>query len=69
MVTQPTERPSQADDRLALSAQEVGKKLGISTRKVYDLVAEGKLKGLKLGKRIVIPKVALDKLVNDALEN
>jgi excisionase family DNA binding protein len=48
-----------AADRLALTVGEAGALLGISRALAYELVARGELPSLRLGRRLVVPKVAL----------
>jgi excisionase family DNA binding protein len=47
-------------DRLALSAEEAGALLGISRDLAYDLVARGELPSVRLGRRVVVPRHALE---------
>ena len=47
-------------DRLALSVEEAAKLLGISRDLAYDLVARGELPALRLGRRVVVPRRALE---------
>lgn len=49
-----------ADDRLALSVEEAGALLGISKDLAYDLVARRELPSVRLGRRIVVPRRALE---------
>ncbi len=51
--------------RLALSVEEAGMLLGISRDLAYDLVASGDLPSVRLGRRLVVPRRALE----DALDN
>ena len=55
-------------DRLALSVDEAAALLGISRDLMYELVASGEMPSVRLGRRIVVPKhaleVALRKLVD-----
>jgi excisionase family DNA binding protein len=46
--------------RLALSVEEAGPLLGISRDLAYDLVACGDLPSVRLGRRIVVPRRALE---------
>jgi excisionase family DNA binding protein len=48
-----------ASDRLTLTVGEAGALLGISRALAYELVARGELPSLRLGRRPVVPKVAL----------
>jgi len=50
-------------DRLALSVEEAAGLLGISTWLAYELVHQGQLPFLRLGRRIVVPRAALERLV------
>ncbi|MGH9017031.1 MAG: helix-turn-helix domain-containing protein [Acidimicrobiales bacterium] len=46
-------------DRLALTVSEAASLLGISRALGYELVARGELPSIRLGRRLVVPKVAL----------
>lgn len=48
-----------SDDRLVYSVAEVGDLLGISRAFAYELVARGELPVVRLGRRRLVPKVAL----------
>jgi excisionase family DNA binding protein len=50
-------------DRLALSVEEAARLLGISTWLAYELVHQGELPSLRLGRRIVVPRAALERMV------
>jgi excisionase family DNA binding protein len=50
-------------DRLALSVEEAARLLGISTWLAYELVHQGQLPSLRLGRRIVVPRAALERMV------
>ena len=47
------------DTKLTLSVNEAAKMIGISKPKVYDLIREGNLLSIHVGKKIVIPKQAV----------
>lgn len=47
-------------ERLALSVEEAGMLLGISPDLAYDLVAQGQLPSVKLGRRLVVPRRSLE---------
>jgi excisionase family DNA binding protein len=53
-------------DRLVLTVAEAGALLGISRAFAYELVARGELPVLRLGRRVVVPKVALLAMVGSA---
>jgi excisionase family DNA binding protein len=55
------------DDRLVFTVAEAGTLLGISRAFAYELVARGELPVIRLGRRRLVPKVALLALV--ALES
>jgi excisionase family DNA binding protein len=46
------------------TVEEAGRLLGISRAHAYELVARGSLTHVRLGRRIVIPKRALDQLLD-----
>jgi excisionase family DNA binding protein len=48
---------------------EAAKMLGISRNFAYELIRQGKLPYVKLGKRILIPKVALIKMLERGINN
>jgi excisionase family DNA binding protein len=49
--------------RLVLSVTEAAEILGISRAFAYELVARGHLPHIRLGRRIVVPHVQLDRLL------
>jgi excisionase family DNA binding protein len=51
------------DERLVWSVEEAGRRLGISRAHAYELVARGELPHLRLGRRIVVPRHALESLL------
>ena len=53
-------------DRITLSIGEVAAVLGISRAHAYELVRRGDLPRLRLGRRLVIPRKALDEFVEAA---
>jgi excisionase family DNA binding protein len=55
-----------ASDRLVLTVAEAGELLGISRAFAYELAARGDLPVIRLGRRIVVPKAALLRLVEFA---
>jgi len=46
-----------------LSVEEAAGLLGISTWLAYELVHQGELPSLRLGRRIVVPRAALERMV------
>ena len=51
------------DKRLCVTVPEAAAMLGISRNFAYQLVREGKLPSIRFGKRILIPRVALEKML------
>ena len=50
-------------ERLVWSVAEAGRMLGISRAHAYELVARGELPHLRLGRRVVVPKHAIEALL------
>ena len=50
-------------ERQTLKIEEAAKILGISRNTAYDAVKTGQLPTIKLGKRLLVPKVALDRML------
>jgi excisionase family DNA binding protein len=50
--------------RLTISVEEVGRLLGISRGLAYVLVNRGDIPSIRLGRRIVVPRKALDRLLD-----
>jgi excisionase family DNA binding protein len=50
--------------RLAVTVDEASELLGISKWLGYEMVAQGKLPALRLGRRLVIPLSALERLLD-----
>src|ERR1035437_7111828 len=48
-----------AGDRLVGSVTEAGQLLGVSRAFAYELAARGELTTIRLGRRVLVPKVAL----------
>ena len=55
------ERPQQ---RLTMTVEEAAVALGISRASAYEAVGRGEIPCIRIGRRILIPKVALEKLLN-----
>ncbi len=50
------------DKRLCISVPEAAEMLGLSRNFVYDLVKQKQLPVIKFGKRLLIPRAALEKM-------
>jgi excisionase family DNA binding protein len=51
---------------LVLTVPEAGKALGLSAWSSYAAVSRGEIPVLRIGKRMVVPKVALQRLLEGA---
>jgi len=51
--------------RLTLTVNEAAKMLGISRGLAYEMVKMGKIPSVHFGKRVLIPRSALDKLLEN----
>jgi excisionase family DNA binding protein len=50
-------------EKLTLTVEEAGKLLGISRALAYQMVHTGKLPTLRFGKRLVVPKKAVENML------
>ena len=53
------------DDRLVLTIEEAGKLLGLGRSGTYEAARRGDIPTLRIGSRILLPKVALLKLLEE----
>jgi excisionase family DNA binding protein len=56
--------PNEPVHRLTLTVEEAARILGISRAVAYEAVAHGEIPCIRIGKRILVPKAALDRLLN-----
>ena len=49
--------------RITLTVTEAAKLLGISRNLCYEAVSKGEIPSLRLGKRLLVPRVALEQLL------
>lgn len=63
MTTVATHRPV---PRQVLTVPEVAQALGISRSLAYQLIASGQLPHIRLGKRIVIPRSSINRILERA---
>lgn len=54
--------------RATLKVEEAGRFLGISRAAAYQAAANGQLPVIKIGKRILVPRASLEKLLGTALD-
>ena len=52
-------------DKLTLSVEEAAKVLGIGRNLCYDRVKTGEIPVIKIGRRLLVPRAALEKLLAD----
>ena len=50
-------------EKLTLTITEAAQLLGISRTTAYELARQGKIPVLRLGKRLVVPKAALERML------
>lgn len=53
------------DARLTLTIEEAAKVLGIGRQLAYERVKTGEIPVIKIGRRLLVPKAALDKLLSE----
>ncbi|MFQ5924939.1 MAG: helix-turn-helix domain-containing protein [Dehalococcoidia bacterium] len=53
------------DQRLTLTVEETAKLLGIGRQLAYDRVKTGEIPVIKVGRRLLVPRRALEKLLED----
>ena len=58
-----TARTEPVIERLVWTVEEAAQALAISRTHAYELVARGELASVRLGRRIVVPKHAIDTLL------
>lgn len=51
------------DERLTLTIEETAKLLGIGRQLAYDRVKTGQIPVIRIGRRLLVPKKALEKLL------
>ena len=51
------------DEKLVITVERAGQLLGVSRATAYNLARSGQLPVLRLGHRLVIPKAALQKML------
>ena len=59
------EREAQSG-RLTLTVEEAGEALGIGRNLAYDAVRSGQIPVVRIGKRLLVPRTALEKLLSQA---
>ena len=54
------------DERRVLTVPEAGKLLGIGRNSAYEAARNGEIPVIRIGKRLLVPVVALDRLLDEA---
>jgi excisionase family DNA binding protein len=49
--------------RLTLTVEEAASALGISRSFAYEAISKGEIPCIRIGKRILVPKIALEKML------
>jgi excisionase family DNA binding protein len=57
----------QASQRRTVTVPEAAIALGISRNSAYDAVKTGQLQVIKIGKRLLVPRAALDRMLDGAV--
>ena len=57
----------QDSDRLAYSVTEAAQRLGVGPMTLYREITEGKLPAIRIRDRVLVPKVVLERLVEEAI--
>jgi excisionase family DNA binding protein len=55
-------------ERRTYTVEEAAERLGISRSAAYDAVHAGTIPALRFGRRIVVPRAALDRLLGESDE-
>lgn len=51
-------------EKLTLSVDETAKILGVGRNSAYEAIARGEIPVIRVGKRLLVPKAALEKLLS-----
>jgi len=51
-------------DKQTLTVEEAAKVLGIGRNNAYDAIKRGELYAIKIGKRLVVPRRVLERMLN-----
>ena len=62
-------RHSAIEKRLCITVPEAAEMLGISRNFAYELVKQGQIPVIRFGKRLLIPKVGLERMLEKGVEN
>ena len=54
------------NEAATVTVEEAARILGIGRQTAYDLVNQGTIPSLRLGRRLVVPKVGLERMLSEA---
>lgn len=60
--------PPTVEDALAYPVSIAAKRLSIGTTLAWELVRAGKLRSFRVGRRVLVPRVALEEFIRQQLE-
>jgi len=52
------------EDTLTLTVTECAKRLGIGRNSAYEAISRGEIPVIRIGKRLLVPKVAFEKMLS-----
>jgi excisionase family DNA binding protein len=56
----------ETSEKLCLNVRDVARLLNLSRNSCYQACLKGEIPCLRIGKRILVPKVGLDRILNEA---
>ena len=56
------------DSKRTLTVEQAGRELGISRNLAYDAARSGEIPTIRIGRRLIVPRVAFDKMLEQAGE-
>ncbi len=59
-------RKAPSPDALTISVERAGELLGISRATAYQAVTEGRIPSIRFGRKVVVPRAAIDRIVAQA---
>lgn len=66
----PSPQPlSSPDQKLALSVDETVRLLGVSRNMVYEAIRQNRITAIRLGRRMLVPRAALEQLLSGNVDN
>jgi excisionase family DNA binding protein len=66
MILNENLKAADRSERLTLTVEEAGNALGLGRGTAYNLAKSGELPTIRLGRRLLVPKAALDRLLAGA---